>query len=98
MIIESDIYEPTQRELTDSTYIRFINANMARHIAINRRPKGLFVQRRSGKYVGIRNQTGAIWKKEFENKMSCLDWLTENCQWQTGAIEVGREIGYGKLV
>lgn len=85
MNTENEEYSPSQRELTDTQYIRFVNANMVKYIEANRKPRGLFVQRGRGKFIGIRNQTGTVWKKEFENKMSCLDWLTGSHQTAVGS-------------
>lgn len=97
MMADEDVYTPTRREQADTSYIRFVNANMARYIEINRRPRGLFVQKKKDKYIGIRNLTGAIWKKEFEDKMSCFDWLMKGHSQQSAATEERRNFAYGEL-
>ena len=76
MRIEDSTYLPTQRELADTVHIRFINSTMARIIMETKAPRGRFIQREVGGFIGIDNRTGAAQKRRFATKMGCLDWLT----------------------
>lgn len=64
------------RKMPDTANIRFVNATMAKIIIENRRPKGLFIQRGAGKFIGIDNSVGKARREEFATKFGCLDWLT----------------------
>lgn len=76
MIDVNGAYTPTQREMKDTANIRFINSTMAKIIVEQGEPRGLFIQRDRGGFVGIDNRTGTAWIKRFSTKMGCLDWLS----------------------
>ena len=64
------------RKMSDTSNIRFVNATMVKFIIENRGPKGLFIQKEAGKFIGIDNSMGKARREEFATKFGCLDWLT----------------------
>lgn len=63
-------------KMPDTANIRFVNATMAKIIVENRSPKGVFIQKEAGKFIGIDNRMGRARREEFATKFGCLDWLT----------------------
>lgn len=67
--------EATPKEAAAAAGIRFITQATAKIIIETREPRGLYICREHGKFVGIDNRTGDAWTEEFTGKLACIDWL-----------------------